>query len=71
MNFIVQRALDYAGKRLSEASTYAGIVAFAAGVVGWHATPEEQAVIANVAFTVVGAILFFVKERKGANPLNQ
>ena len=71
MNFIVQKALDYAGKRLQEASTWAGIVAAATGAVGYNASPDMQSAIAQVGMAIVGVILVFVRERKGANPLNQ
>jgi hypothetical protein len=70
VNFIVQKALSYVGKRLTESSTWAGIVAFATGAIGWNASPDLQAAIAQVGMALVGALLVFVKERKGANPAN-
>lgn len=70
MGFFAQRLLDYAVRRLQEASTWAGLVAATTGAIGWNVSPEMQAAVAQVGMALVGAILVFVHERHGANPNN-
>jgi hypothetical protein len=56
--------MKYILEKLGEASTWAGIFAALAGIVGFNVDPELQGLVATAGISAVAVALWFVKEKK-------
>jgi hypothetical protein len=66
MNFIKALLL----RKLQEPSTWAGIVSFVCGLIGWNADADTQKAIVGVGLAIVSLGMVLLNERKGPNPQN-
>lgn len=57
--------MNYLFERLSEASTYQGLV-IVGGLIGWKVSPEKAAAIGTVCIAVLALIKTFFPDKFGA-----
>lgn len=54
--------ITWAGARLTESSTWVGIIGAAATIFGIHVSPELAASIGTAGVAVTGAVLVFIRQ---------
>ena len=67
---LVRRIEAYLGKRLSEPSTWAGILALLSVLIGRNLDPDQQALVVQIGVAVGGGLLVLAREgrNKPDNP---